>query len=122
MFFNKEPELYYVVYLIKDKEENPNNEVIIFEYNEHIHGYDEDTFSFTIENSIYDNVIHLKRLDDNVKYKFGIKTKEEAKIVKLQFENTVLKDVVDDLKESVYDIETRLNTILTEKITKKGRK
>lgn len=111
MFFTKEPELYYVVYLIKDKEENPNNEVNIFQYNTYIHGSEQATFALKHVSSIYADTIHLNRYDDNVIYYPAIKTREEAEKVKLQLENKVLKERIDDLEEGMRNIETRLSRL-----------
>lgn len=111
MFFNKEPEIYYVVYLIKDKEENPNNEVNIFQYNTYIHENEQATFALKQVSNICADAIHLNRYDDNVIYYPCIKTREEAEKIKLQLENKVLKERVDDLEEGMRNIETRLSRL-----------
>lgn len=111
MFFNKEPELYYVVYLIKDKEENPYNEVNIFQYNTYIQESEQATFALKYESNTCADAIHLNRYDDSVIYYPCIKTREEAEKVKLQLENKFLKERVDDLEEGMRNIETRLSRL-----------
>ena len=111
MFFTKEPELYYVVYLIKDKEENPNNEVNIFQYNTYIQENEQATFALKHVSSVCADAIHLNRYDDNVIYYPCIKTREKAEKIKLQLENKFLKERVDDLEEGMRNIETRLSRL-----------